>query len=513
MRADAAGDLRGVQRVPLLLGEIREHLALERNHRARRLLSRFHAGLMVGVDVHERRVEADRTLEQRDQHADGERADLAHRERDALPTLFVKRLARAEEKAAEKIAAGHAGFHQHALARAVAQHLDEDSEEVQHALAKLLHVSVLVGRALVAIDADALVHDLAVEVELLAERFHDELLKILREQLQSILVRQHDHVLAATAVAEEMPHERELRRRILRGVRLACDFIASLRAGEHRVDVEPLQRGGQQAHGAQFARASADPVPHRETAQPALAHRDFVQLAPSSRDGDDVLGKIESGLRPRCFGFEHSVARFLRAAALADDDRQRLAQLAAELREHLVHAVGIGVIEKVNRHLVRRRLTQRRRDELRSERRATDADDEHVLERALRARDFAGVNFSRERLDRGECFLDGLPQFRLRRERGVAQPVMADHALLVGIRDRALLQLRHRGKSLLHARLHLREEVLREIHAAHVDGQAERREVGEMFLETMPELFFGELHNDRGWQRNNSGRQGKENAA
>ena len=118
------------------------------------------------------------------------------------------------------------------------------------------------------------------------------------------------------------------------------------------------------------------------------------------------------------------------------------------------------------------------------------------------------MNFSRERLDCGERFLNGLTQFLLRRERGVAQPVMADHALFVGIRDRALLQLRHRGEGLLHARFHLREEVVRKVDAAKVDGQAERREVREMFLEAVPELFFGELHNSRGRQRNKASRQG-----
>ena len=44
---------------------------------------------------------------------------------------------------------------------AVFEHPDEDGEEVVHAVAQLLHVGVLVGRALVAVDGDALVDALA----------------------------------------------------------------------------------------------------------------------------------------------------------------------------------------------------------------------------------------------------------------------------------------------------------------------------------------------------------------
>ena len=126
---------------------------------------------------------------------------------------------------------------------------------------------------------------------------------------------------------------------------------------------------------------------------------------------------------------------------LRDHDARASGQACPrKLRQHLVHAIGFSVVEKVRRtSLSRRWLAERGGDELRSECRAADADDEHILERALRPGNLAAVNFRRERLECRERLFDGLTIFGAGRERGVAQPVMPDHAFLVGIRDGALL--------------------------------------------------------------------------
>ena len=68
---------------------------------------------------------------------------------------------------------------------------------------------MLVGRALVAIDRDALIDGVAVEVEFFAQRLHDELLEIFGEEHQAVLVGEHHHVLAALGVACEIPHQCE----------------------------------------------------------------------------------------------------------------------------------------------------------------------------------------------------------------------------------------------------------------------------------------------------------------
>ena len=88
-------------------------------------------------------------------------------------------------------------------------------EEIVHAVAELLDVGVLVGGAFVAINGEALVDDLAIEVEFLAERLHDELLEVFRKQDERVLVGQDDHVLFALAVGTVMPGERELHRGVV----------------------------------------------------------------------------------------------------------------------------------------------------------------------------------------------------------------------------------------------------------------------------------------------------------
>src|SRR5262249_49110422 len=150
--------------------QMADYLSLQRNHVRGGLFPGFDAGLVIGVDVDERRVKPNRPLEERDEQADAERAHFAESEGDALPALLVKRLPRAEQETAEKVAAGDALLNLNASPGAVLQHLDEQREEIQHPFAQLLHVSVLVGRTLVAVDSQPLVHRFAIEIELLAER-------------------------------------------------------------------------------------------------------------------------------------------------------------------------------------------------------------------------------------------------------------------------------------------------------------------------------------------------------
>ena len=71
---------------------------------------------------------------------------------------------------------------------------------------------------------------------------------------------------------------------------------------------------------------------------------------------------------------------------------------------------------------------------------------------------------------------------------------MADHPFFIGVGDGTALQRGHLGEGALHRRLHAREKILGEIHAADIDAQAERGERGEMFLEPVPELVFCWIH-------------------
>ena len=91
----------------------------------------------------------------------------------------MKGLAGAAQETLEVVGRGGAGLDFDALSVAAFADLDEGREKVVHAVAQLLDIGVLVGGAFVAIDRDALVHNLAIEIEFLAERLHDELLKVL----------------------------------------------------------------------------------------------------------------------------------------------------------------------------------------------------------------------------------------------------------------------------------------------------------------------------------------------
>jgi len=399
-----------------------------------------------------------------------------------VAVLLGERVARAEEEALEIVAGGDAaGLDLHARAIAVAEHFDEGDEEVVHALTELLHVGVLVGRALVAVNGNALVDGAALEIELLAERLHDELLEVAREEEQAVLVGKHHHVLGAAAVGRPVPHGGEDGGGVVLEGRHAGDLVHRGGAGEHRVDVEALERGREQAHGAEFGGAAAHPVPHREAGDPAFLGGDLVELGAHASHGDKVLGVVETGGLEGGGGFEHAIARLDGATGLGDDDGERVGQLAGERGERVVDAVRVGVIEEVDRHAILPGLAQRVGDELRAERGAADADHEQVLELAARAGDGAGVDLGREILDGGERAGDLLRQLLRRSEVRGAQPIVADHAVLVGIGDGALFEGGHVGKGFLHRHLDLGEVTIGKRHAADVERQAERG-IGEVVL-------------------------------
>ena len=77
---------------------------------------------------------------------------------------------------------------------------------------------------------------------------------------------------------------------MLRRDRLAGDFVASLRARKHGVDVETLQGGRQKAHRAQLAGTARRPNPTSGNAVtiPLLTEY-FVEFAARASDGDNVL--------------------------------------------------------------------------------------------------------------------------------------------------------------------------------------------------------------------------------
>ena len=148
-----------------------------------------------------------------------------------------------------------------------------------------------------------------------------------------------------------------------------------------------VQRRGQQPHGGSLAGSSANPVPHGKLAQPAVGLSVFVQLAPNAGYGHRVRPELQAVAFPRGRGFQHAVACFLGAAALADYHSEGFSHSPFQLRQHLVHAIRIGVIEEIRAKAVGARLAQRIGHELRAEGGAANADDQQILERTGRALD------------------------------------------------------------------------------------------------------------------------------
>ena len=273
---------------------------------------------------------------------------------------------------------------------------------------------MLVGRALVAIDADSLVDPLAVEVEPFAQRFHDELLKIAAKEQEPVLVGKDDHVLGPLPVGGQMPHEGQKRGRILGRVVLAGRRVHGRGSVQQSRHVQSLKQAGNQPDGGQLAGAPADPVPHREPRQPALLLNLLVQLRPRSRHGDGMAGEVQTLALVGRGDREHAVASLRRASALAHDHHDRLVQGITDSGQLTRDAFGVGVIDEVGLHPIRARASQSVGDEHGTERRSANSDGQDSGEpRRLLRLDFSRVDLGRERLDRRQRLADLLRDLRL----------------------------------------------------------------------------------------------------
>ncbi len=391
----------------------------------------------------------------------------------------------ATEEALEEVATGEAGFDFEGWGVLGFADLDKGGEEVVHAIAELLDIGVLVGGAFVAVYGDALVDDVAVEVELFAEGLHDELLEVLAEEDEAVLIGEDDHVFGAFALADVIPHEGEDHGGVLGGGEGAGFFVHGGGAGEELGNVDALEGGGEGADGAHDGGAAADPVPHGEAGEPVLGDGVFVELATEAGDGDGVAGEVEAGGAVSGFGFEHAVAGFFGAAGFGDDDGEGGGQFLADFSENAADAVGVRVVEE--------RDFEGRigggdgfGDELGAEGGAADADDEDAGEFATcSGGDVAGVNIGCELKGGGEGRVDFGFEFG-RGEGGVAQPVVADHTIFVRIGDFTGFDGAHGGFGGGDFAGHLIEVTGRDVDAAEVDGEAEIGVADEGLIELVP---------------------------
>ena len=147
--------------------------------------------------------------------------------------------------------------------------------------------------------------------------------------------------------------------------------------------------------------------------------------------------------------------------------------MAAEAVEDVVDAIGIGVVEEGDGEFVFAGLAEGVGDELWAEGGAADADHEEFFEFTLGAGDGARVDLGGKIFDRSECGGDRVGQLGRGRELRRAEPVVADHALLVGIRDGTFFEGGHGGEGLLHGGFLRGEKIVGEREARDIEGDAE----------------------------------------
>ena len=391
---------------------------------------------MVGVDADKRRVKASRPVEQCNYRTDRFCRHVGQRERNRLPALRAQSLARAEHERAQIVAACYAAgldFNRVALARF--QHFNKRHKKVVYAVAQLLDVGVLVGRALVAVHAYALLDAVAAQVELLAKRLHYELLQIARKQQKPVFVRQNHHVFFARAASAIKPHQGKQHRGVFAEIFYRSRLVHKARAKQERVGVYPLQGGGQKPYCGELARPAADPVPHREKFDKIFFFGVIEKLAANPRRYNRMAGEVQACVLPLLLGLEHRVAWLGSAARLRRNYRQCLAQFPAQLFKDEVEAVGVGVVEEKHAHLVGRRVRERVGDELGAESRAADADAQNVFKLAVRAADFARMDFFGKLFYVRDVFFYCRLQFESRCKMRGAQPVVADLPVFVGVCD------------------------------------------------------------------------------
>ena len=147
---------------------MRSDLWLQLQDAGRRFFPGFHTWLMIGVDIDERSVESNGPLIKRDQRTNIKRIHFRNGDRDRVTPVFVEGRAGPAKEALKIISARHAFFDFEFFASAIFSHLQKRGEKVGHAIAQLLHVSMLIGRSLVSVNCDPLMDNVAVVVLLLA---------------------------------------------------------------------------------------------------------------------------------------------------------------------------------------------------------------------------------------------------------------------------------------------------------------------------------------------------------
>ena len=309
------------------------------------LLAGLHPGLVVGVHVHQLAIEADGPLEQRDQRAEAGGIKPLQRDAQVEAPFLGEGGTGALQEAIEEIA-GVLALKRRNIA-GILEHLDEGHEEIVDTITQLLHIGVLIGGALVAINGKTLVHHLAGTIELLAEALHHQLLQVAAEHLQAIPVGEHHHVAPPLAATGHVPGRRQQGSGIALQLSHARGGVHGAGAGQEGAHVAADQHTGQQPHGAGDAGATTHPVEHVETGQPAALFSFLIQAAAHHGDRHGLTAPAAAvGLhrKPR---LQHADVGLGGPPRLAHHDHQGGAQPLAEGSQRAPHAIGIDIVEEM----------------------------------------------------------------------------------------------------------------------------------------------------------------------
>ena len=385
---------------------------------------------------------------------------------------MIECAARATEETLQVIGRGISWLDFDGVAIAALADFDEGGEEIRHTIAKLLHIGVLVGGAFVAVNGDTLMHLIAIEIELLAERFHDQLLQVFRHQAQRIFVRQDDHVLFAFAIAAVEPRKCEAHRGIVFDILLASLSIHGSGTREHCIDIDPLQRGRHKANRREHTGATTDPVFHREAGDESLRNCVLTQLRAFAGDGHGVFAKIEPRRLVSRLGLDHAIAGFGCATRFRNHQHKGIGEIVLSDRcQYAIDAIGVSIVEEMNRHACI--VADGFRNKLRTESRATDADDQEALEIATsRIFHHGTVHISGELFQCSKWLGDLRAQGVVRCEGRIAQPVMTDHASFVRIGNGSAFECDHVSKCFVDLTLHGLIKIRRDVHARGVEGKS-----------------------------------------
>ena len=346
---------------------------------------------------------------------------------------------------------------------------------------------MLVGGSLVAVDSQALVHGLPLAVAILAEGLHHQLLEVAAEHLQTIAVGEHHQVAAALAFAGGIPGGGHQGGGIVPQARATGEGIHGGGTGQKAAQVGSDQGGGQEANGAGDAGAASHPVGKVEAGQPALRSGESVELAAGHGHGHGLAGPVATEGLEAGPGLLHADAGFRGAAGFAHHHHQGGAQPLAQGGKGAAESLGINVVEDMERQAAPF-LLQGADHQQRPQARAADTDPEHIGEgRAGRGADRAGQQIGAKALDPIDLTGNQGARLGIRRQGGVAQPVVTHLTVFVGVGDRSAFEGLHGGEGLAEAGFKGRQIGLAEGHPTDVQPDSQIRVMPEERAETLPE--------------------------